>query len=521
MAFREIPMYEVREVLRLWLSGRGYRTIEPMVRSDRKTVRRVVEAAVEAGLVRDGGDGQLDDVFIGGLMLRLAQHRPDRHGGSWQTAVGAHDRLKGWHEAAVPVVKMCELLARDGVAVPERTLHRYVAEQFGTPPPSTVPLADGVPGGEVQVDFGEVGFLADESGKRRKVWALVFTAVFSRHMFVWVTHRQTTGDVIEGCEAAWEFFGGVFAVLIPDNLAAVVTTADGCDPVFNQAFVEYAQARGFVVDPARVRSPQDKARVERSVQFVQSSFWAGETFADLAMAQEAAVLWCRTRAGMRVHGTTCQQPLVVFDEHERQRLLPAPAQRYDVPVYTTAKVARDHHIQVARALYSVPGDRRGQRVDVRADRALVKIYQRGALVKAHPRMPPGGRSTDRDDLPATVTAYALRDIDRLIADAAAHGPAVGELAAAILDDPLPWTRMRRVYRLIGFCRTYGDERADSAARRLLDAESADLNVMRRMLERALENEQQAAQPERSNVIVATARFARDNSRYAARRQVRP
>ena len=77
--------------------------------------------------------------------------------------------------------------------------------------------------------------------------------------------------------------------------------------------------------------------------------------------------------------------------------------------------------------------------------------------------------------------------------------------------------MRRVYRLIGFCRTYNDQRVDAAARRLLDAESKDLNVLRRMLERALEEEKAQAPPERSNVIVATARFARDSQRYAARR----
>ena len=510
-------MYEVREVLRLWLAGYGFRTIEPMVRPDRKTIRRIVETAVEEGLDRAGGDGQLDDVFVGVVMLRLAQHRPDRHGDSWQVAVGAHEKLRGWHSGGVPVVKMHELLARDGVVLPERTLHRYVAEVFGPPPVSTVPVADGLSGREVQVDFGELGYLADETGKRRRVWALVFTAVVSRHMFVWLTHGQKTADVIAGCEAAWAFFDGVFHVMVPDNLTPVVTKADGCDPVFNQTFVEYAQARGFLIDPARVRAPQDKGRVERAIQFVQGSFWAGESFADLAIAQEAAVLWCRTRAGMRVHGTTHQQPLMAFTEHEHAHLLPAPAEPYDVPLYTTAKVARDHHVQVAKALYSIPGDRRGQQVDVRADRALVKLYQHGNLIKTHPRKPPGGRSTDRDDLPAHVSAYALRDLERLIGDAAVHGRAVGELAAKILDDPLPWTTMRRVYKLIGFCRTYNDQRVEAAARRLLDAESIDLNVLRRMLERALEEETATAAPARSNVIVATARFARDSQRYAARR----
>ncbi len=226
-------------------------------------------------------------------------------------------------------------------------------------------------------------------------------------------------------------------------------------------------------------------------------------------------------AGAR-HNASTTVDLIAFTEHEHAHLLPPPVDEYDVPIYTSAKVARDHHVQVAKALYSVPGERRGQQVDARADKALVKLYQHGNLIKSHPRKPPGGRSTDRDDLPAHVSAYALRDLERLIADAAVHGPAVGELAAQILDEPLPWTTMRRVYKLIGFCRTYNDQRVDAAARRLLDAESKDLNVLRRMLERALEEENVTAPPQRSNVIVATARFARDARRYAARcDEVRP
>jgi transposase len=59
----------------------------------------------------------------------------------------------------------------------------------------------------------------------------------------------------------------VFRTLIPDNFSAVVDGADPLEPRFNQAFVEYAQARGFKIDPARVRSPQDKPRVKRQVQF--------------------------------------------------------------------------------------------------------------------------------------------------------------------------------------------------------------------------------------------------------------
>lgn len=50
-----------------------------------------------------------------------------------------------------------------------------------------------------------------------------------------------------------------------------MTKADSIDPRLNDAFVEYAQARGFVIDPTRIRSPQDKPRVERMVSYVRES----------------------------------------------------------------------------------------------------------------------------------------------------------------------------------------------------------------------------------------------------------
>ena len=114
---------------------------------------------------------------------------------------------------------------------------------------------------------------------------------------MWLSFRQTTEAVIDGCEAAWAFFGGCFATVIPDNMSAIVDDADALEPRLNQAFVEYAQSRGFRIDPARVRRPQDKPRVERTVPFVRNSFFAGETFIDLADAQRRVEEWCRERAG--------------------------------------------------------------------------------------------------------------------------------------------------------------------------------------------------------------------------------
>jgi len=515
MAYREVRVFEVREVLRLWLGGHGFRAVERLSRVNRKTVKRYVAAAEELGLVRDGGEGQVTDLLLGSVVEAVRPGRGDGHGESWRLLTAHHDQIKDWLDNGLTAVKVHDLLTRRGVVVPERTLHRYAKQEcgHGRGGLATVRVADGEPGVELQVDFGRMGLLFDpDTGRNRVCQALIFTAGYSRHCFVWLTFSQTTAAVIDGFEAAWGFFGGVFAVVIPDNMKAIVDRADALEPRLNQAFVEYAQARGFVVDPARVRKPQDKPRVERTVPFVRNSFFAGETFLDLADAQRRADEWCRQRAGMRIHRTTQRRPAEVFAVEEADRLLPAPAGPYDLPVYVTAKVHRDHHIEVARALYSVPGNLIGTRVEVRADRSLVKIFAKGQLVKIHPRKERGGRSTDADDLPSEKTVYAMRDLDQLRRLAASKGESIGVYAAAVLEHPLPWTKMRQVYALLGLVNKWGPARVDAACRTALDAEAIHVPLIGRMLERGTENRQPAEPAEPTTV--ATARFARDPSHFA-------
>lgn len=510
-------MHEIREVLRLWLRGEGQRSVARHAALDRKTVRRYVEAAVACGLERASGEEQLTDELIGQVCERVRPHRADGHGEAWATLKANHERLKAWLvDDGLTVVKVHDLLTRQGTAVPERTLHRYALEVLGvgrSARTTTVRVADGEPGSELQVDFGKMGLIVDpDSDRRRVVYALIFTACYSRHCFVWLSLRQTTEAVIAGFEAAWRFFDGIFAVVVPDNTSAIVEQADRLDPRFNQAFVEYAQDRGFLIDPARVRKPTDKPRVERVVPFVRSSMFAGETFVDLAHAQRHAEEWCRTRAGLRTHGTTQCRPAELFALEERPRLRPAPTAPYDLPVYADAKVHRDHHIEVAKALYSIPGNLIGQRVDVRADRALVRVFHRGQLVKVHPRQAPGGRRTDPADLPAEKTTYAMRDIEHLKRMAAAHGPAIGAYAAAVLDHPLPWTKMRQAYALLGLVKRWGAERVEAACARALEAEAVSVSLIGRMIERATESQAPEAKPPAP--ANRPARFERDPEHFA-------
>jgi transposase len=511
MAYREVCVIEVREVLRGWLAGAGLRTAAAQAGVDRKTARRYVQAAEAAGMARDGGEGQLSDELLGAVVAVVRPARPAGHGSAWQQLVEHQEQITAWVGQGLTVVKIGTLLGRRGVTVPYRTLHRFCVQccGYGRSTP-TVRVADGQPGAELQVDFGRMGLLAEpDAGRRRLVHALIFTAVFSRHMFVWLTFAQTLEAVIAGCEQAWGFFGGCFRVLVPDNMSPIVAEADALNPRLTPGWLDYAQHCGFVTDTARVRHAKDKPRVERTVQYVRSSLWAGEQFLDLADAQARARQWCAEVAGQRVHGTTQTRPVQLFTDREAAALLPVPA-TYDVPTFATCKVHRDFHIEIGKALYSVPKVYIGQQVDVRADSALVKVFHHGQLVKVHPRQRPGGRWTDPDDLPAEKVGYAMRDLDRLIAAARRHGEDVGIYAERLLDNPLPWTRMRAVYRLLGLVCRHGDQAVNTACGKALELDVVSVTKIASMLEKATHNT--PTPPPRP--AAAGGRFARDPGEYA-------
>jgi Mu transposase-like protein len=373
-------------------------------------------------------------------------------------------------------------------------------------------VLDGEPGQELQVDTGWVGWLTlPLLPKRRRFRAWIFTAVRSRHRFVYPTFEETTARAIEACEAAWEFFGGVFTVLIPDNTKAIITHADPLAPRVARGFLEYAQARHFHIDAARVRHARDKGRVERAVPGVRDDCFAGELLTTLEDARVVARRWCLEDYGLRRHSRTQRRPLEHFQAEEQPVLLPAPTTPYDIPLWSEPKVARDQLAAVAKAFYSIPHRYVGHTLTARADSHIVCFYAGSLLVKTHPRKGPGQQSIDANDYPVERSVYALRNVAALRRQAEDAGLTIGRYAAALLDCPLPWTRMRRVYALLGLVRRYGAARVEAACATALAADLLDVHRLRRMLELAGTTGTAAPPPAR---VLPLARYLRPASQYA-------
>ncbi len=316
MAFREVTVLQVKEVLRLWLAGAPKKRIAVQLGFDVKTVRRYVSAAVERGLAPGAA---LDDAVVAEVVAATQAMAGRPQGEGWSACAAQREFIARHLAQRVRLSKIAKLLRRSGVSVTYQTLRRFAIAELGfggTAP--TIPVADCGPGEEVQVDTGWMTCLEpDLFGRRRRFRAWIFTAVLSRHRFVWPVFQETTASGIEACEAAWEFYGGVFRAAIVDNTKAIVVGADPVGATITPAFLEYAQARGFVVDTTRVRSPKDKGRVERAVQTVRDDCFAGERIYTLDQTREIARRWCRDEYGARRHTRTLRMPREHFEAEER------------------------------------------------------------------------------------------------------------------------------------------------------------------------------------------------------------
>ncbi len=443
---------------------------------------------------------------------------------AWRNVEEHRAQIEKWIVEDLRLSRMHALLVRSGVSdVTYATLRRYAMQELGwRKKQATVRLVDPPAGQEAQIDFAEMGRV-EIDGQKRRLWILIVTLGSSRYSFIWPTLSQTTHAVIEGLEAAWKFFDGMPKTLVPDNASSMIVGAHATSPRLNEVFAEYTQARGIFVDPARVRKPRDKAKVERNVTYARDGWYAGETACkSLADWRRSATSWCRDIAGARVHGTTRKVPRDEYLLVEKSAMLAAPTAPFDVPSFAEAKVHPDHHIQVARALYSVPTMYLGKRVRVRLDSKTVRIYLATELIKMHPRQEPGGRATDPHDYPAGKSIYALRNVDALKKKAQERGAHVGEYAERLLGGPLPWTQMRSAYALISLCEKYGDGAVESVCQTALALDCVDVKRISRMLKLGLGR---SKSPRGDNVVqlrlpIARSRFERNDADFRTRKETR-
>ena len=435
MARRVIHMNEVMEILFQWHQGASIKGVTRSLGYDRKTVRRYVRAAQDVGLKREEPFPDEQEMLgkLKALLERstLARERP------------AKEKLRGYRdeieklltEKEMTAKQVMRLLAeRHELKVSYASVLRYVGEEFNLGrPEATVHLETG-PGEEAQVDFGYVGRMRDpESGKDRKTWCFVMTLSHSRHRFVRFVFSQDSPTWLDCHVRAFEFFHGVVNWVVIDNLKSGVVKPDLYDPRIHRAYADLERHYGFVADPAGVRRPKHKGKVERSVPVVRKHLLAGRKFTDIRDANERALTWCRFEIGNEIHGTTKRKPYDVFISEEKERLKQLPKASFDIPIWKECTVHPDHHIVFENSFYSLPTRYIGEKVWARGTSKTLQVFSNHQLIKTHSRtMELGKWITDQTDYPPEKLAYLMCTPASCLARAAEYGPRTQILIKEIL-----------------------------------------------------------------------------------------
>ncbi len=471
MARRAFDVIDVVEVLQHWHAGRSKADVAASVGVDRGTVRKYVAPAEAAGL-EPGGPPMLRAEWVE-LVRGWFPGLVDAKARSLTyPEINAHrDRIETMLETNTVTTVHQRLRDEHGLGTGISSFRRYVRLEFPdvvSPDAVTVWRPPITPGSEAQIDYGYLGSWFDPVAERaRRVWAFVMVLACSRHMFVRPVLSMDQRSWVASHVAAFEFFAGVPARLVPDNLKTGVTKPDLYDPKINRAYAEMAEHYGCLIDPARALKPKDKPRVERPMPYVRDSFWRGRTSDDIDHMQTAAVTWCTTIAGRRRHRSLDgAAPAVVFAAVEADALMTVPVEPFELAAWSTPKVHPDCHVKVGKALYSVPWRLIGSTVDAREADRTVEVFLGATLVKTHVRVE-RGRQTDFGDYPPEKVAFFMRNPAWCRTRAGELGSAVVELIAGLLEINA-LHRLRSAQGVLGLADKHTSTRLDAACRRAID-----------------------------------------------------
>jgi len=313
------------------------------------------------------------------------------------------------------------------------SVRRFVKRLGGNETPLPFRRMECAPGDEAQIDFGTAAPVISTDGKRRKSHVFRIILSHSRRGYSEAVFQQTANNFISCLENAFRHFGGVPKTLVIDNFKAAVTTADWYDPELNPKIESFCQHYGTTILPTKPCTPRHKGKIENGIGYVKNNALKGKSFGSLAEQNAYLLHWETNVADKRIHGTIRQQVERVFNEVEKQSLLPLPAGRF--PSFEEAKrsVHRDGHIEVKKAYYSVPPEYVGREVWARWDGHLVRIYNsRMEQLIVHAQVGAGKFQTAPEHIHAKKISTVERGAQWLLKRAEFIGPSAHTWAKQML-----------------------------------------------------------------------------------------
>jgi transposase len=240
------------------------------------------------------------------------------------------------------------------------------------------------PGECAQVDWGSFGS-APVGQTFRQLSFFVMVLCYSRMMYVEFTVSQTMEHFLACHQHAFEFFGGIPAKVMVDNLkSAVLKRALGEAPVLNPKYLDFANHHGFTIAPCNVGKGNEKGRVENGVGYVKKNFLAGLEIPDFSALNPATRHWLDTVANVRLHGETKAQPVQLWHK-ERPCLRPLPLHPFDIATVSQVRASRQFRITLETNRYSVPAQYAGHALTLKTYPDRLCIYRDDQLIARHAR----------------------------------------------------------------------------------------------------------------------------------------
>jgi len=467
MSNKTIDMYKIRQLLRLYASGRGSKFISSTTGIARNTVKKYLLQFVSLRLtmeeVEEMSDGQMARAFLVEKPKTVDRRAEDLK--LILPALEARLRKRGVTKTMVyaEYIKQCI----DGYK-PSAFLVRLNAYTSMGKPSMRVPHKVG---DKLFIDFtGKRLHIVDiHSGEIREVEVFVAILGYSQLTFVIAVDSQKKEDLIFACQQALIFYGGVPEAIVPDNLKSAVKKASRYESELNDSFAAFATHYNTYVFPARVYKPKDKALVEGAVKIIYTSIFTKidqEVYHDLASLNAAISVHLEAHNKTLLTGCDYSRRQQ-FEQQERTALKPLNKYMYDPMSSKMACVGKTGYVTVDCRFYSIPYKFIGKKVKIMYNRTKVEAYDDHQLIAVHDRQFGKERYIQNPDHLASWHRYPAEwNPEKFIGDANQIGPAVAEYIKNVLArNEYPEKNYRACLGIINFGKRVGDARLTNACMR--------------------------------------------------------
>ena len=489
MANRRLSMRKIKEVIRLkWGNKLSNRQIAKSCSISHSTVRDYLLRAELTGLSWPL-DPKQDDAAIENLLFPpIKKQRSDR--GQMPNMEYLYQEMKKksvtlqllWYEYkqdnpdGYQYSRFCHLYRQwvNKLDVTLRQQHRAGEKLFLDYAGQTVPIIDPATGEihEAQIFIAALGA--------------------SNHTFAEATLGQDLPSWIRSHVHAFEFFGGVPYILVPDNLKAGVTNPCRYEPDINPTYQDLAEHYGTTVIPARPGKPRDKAKVESAVLVAERWILAAlrnHTFFSLVELNKAIrekLSELNNRRFQKLNTTR----KILYETIDKPALKPLPVHPYEYAEWKKARVNIDYHIEIDHHYYSVPYQLVREQVDVRLTATTVEVLFKNRRVAAHKRSyVPGGFTTIKEHMPKSHQRYLEWTPSRIIKWAGKSGPNTQKLVTRILENrPHPEQGFRSALGIVRLGKHYTPERVEKASIRALAIGACSYKSVKSILKNGLDRQ---------------------------------